>query len=262
MSGGEGLQLDVRVRRGEFALHAALEVAPGEIVGVIGPNGSGKSTLLGTIAGTLPLDGGFVRVGGRDLSRVGSGSRAVSLPRAARRVGLLDQRARLFPHMNAAENVAFGPRAQGMPRAQADALVADWLARVGLEGRGEAREGELSGGEQQRIAIARTLAAGPEALLLDEPFAAIDVESAKELRGLIAAEIGRLGVAAILVTHSPEDIVRLASRVVVLEAGAIAQAGEAAEVFADPATEFAGEFAWRASWRGLTPDAPGGFETP
>lgn len=251
----DGMNIDVRVRRGAFVLTAALRIAPGETVGVIGGNGSGKSTLLGAVAGSIAVEEGVIELGDRTLNRSEPGARPFTAARAVRRVGMLDQRARLFPHMDAAANIEFGPRSQGRSRSELAPIAEGWLARVGLRGRGAAKEGELSGGQQQRVAIARTLAADPAALLLDEPFAAIDVESAKELRGLMAAEIERLGVPAILVTHDPEDLVQLADCVVVLEGGGVSQIGEVAEVFADPATEFAAEFAWRASWRGLAPEA-------
>ncbi|EYT52153.1 molybdenum ABC transporter ATP-binding protein [Leucobacter sp. UCD-THU] len=257
MSGGSGrgiagaLRCRIEVARGDFRLDARFEVSPGEIVAVIGPNGAGKSTLLGAVAGTLPLSAGRVELGGRTLSRREPGSPTTLLPRSARRVGHLDQRARLFPHLDAAANIAFGPRSQRVPRTRAVRVAHDWLERVGLAGRGSAREDELSGGQQQRVAIARTLAADPGALLLDEPFAALDVSSAQDLRRLVADEIRRLGVPALLVTHDPVDLIALADRVLVLEGGRIAQSGAVAEVLSAPATGFAAEFAGRVLVAGV-----------
>lgn len=245
-----GLRCAIEVVRGGFRLEAELAVGAGEIVGIIGPNGAGKSTLLGAIAGTLPLAAGRIELGPRMLSRREPGAPAVDLPRAERRIGHLDQRARLFPHLDAAANIAFGPRAQGLSRRRAAVVAREWLTRVGLADRGAAREGELSGGQQQRVAIARTLAAGPELLLLDEPFAALDVASAQELRRLVAAEIRRLAVPALLVTHDPVDLISLADRVLVLEKGRIAQRGSAAEVLGAPITDFAAEFSGRVLLRG------------
>jgi molybdate transport system ATP-binding protein len=257
VSGGSGrgiagaLRCRIEVARGDFRLDARFEVSPGEIVAVIGPNGAGKSTLLGAVAGTLPLSAGRVELGGRTLSRREPGSPTTLLPRSARRVGHLDQRARLFPHLDAAANIAFGPRSQRVPRTRAVRVAHDWLERVGLAGRGSAREDELSGGQQQRVAIARTLAADPGALLLDEPFAALDVSSAQDLRRLVADEIRRLGVPALLVTHDPVDLIALADRVLVLEGGRIAQSGAVAEVLSAPATGFAAEFAGRVLVAGV-----------
>lgn len=254
MTASKGLLCAVSVRRGDFELDVELAVAPGEILGVIGPNGAGKSTLLGAVAGTLPLEAGRIELDGRLLSAAGGeaeGGRARSLPRAVRRVGLLDQRARLFPHLDAAANIAFGPRARGAARGQARAVALDWLDRVGLPGREGAREGELSGGQQQRVAIARTLASEPRALLLDEPFAALDIASAQGLRALVSREVRALGVPALLVTHDPVDLIALADRVVVLEGGRIAQHGTVAGVLAAPTTPFAAEFAGRVLLRGV-----------
>ncbi|QIM18870.1 ATP-binding cassette domain-containing protein [Leucobacter coleopterorum] len=164
-----GLECTVRVQRGAFVLSAAVRAEPGEVLAVIGANGAGKSTLLGAIAGTHPISRGSVRLGSRVLCSREDSAPAVSLRRAARRVGFLDQRARLFPHLNARANVAFGARAQGVNRRAAEAAAEEWLVRLGLSGRADAKASELSGGQQQRVAIARTLAASPELLLLDEP---------------------------------------------------------------------------------------------
>ena len=245
------LRCAVAVARGNFLLDLSLEVAPGEILGVIGPNGAGKSTLLGAIAGTLPLSSGRIELGGRFLSRSEEGAIEVFLPRSSRRVGHLDQRARLFPHLDAAANIAFGPRSQRMSRSRAASLSREWLERVGLGRRGDARESELSGGQQQRVAIARTLAADPDLLLLDEPFAALDVASAQQLRSLVASEIRRLGVPALLVTHDPVDLIALADRVMVIEEGRIRQLGSTAQVLAAPTTGFAAEFSGRVLLRGI-----------
>ena len=255
MTGGAGGPLDARIRveRGAFALDTALHVAPGEILGLIGANGAGKSTLLGALAGTLSLTSGSIALGGRTLTRI-DGDARVSLPRAARRIGYLDQRARLFPHLDAIANVAFGPRAQGHGRRAAERAAREWLERVGLGDRGSARADQLSGGQQQRIAIGRTLAADPALLLLDEPFAALDVSSSAELRHLLAAEVQRLGVPTILVTHDPVDLIALADRVLVLEAGRIGQLGSVPEVLGAPSTPFAAEFAGRALLHGRASD--------
>jgi molybdate transport system ATP-binding protein len=248
------LSCDVVVVRGPFEMRAELSVAPGEVVGVIGANGSGKSTLLGAIAGTLPISSGSIELGDRTLTRRLPDQKDVMLPRAVRRVGLLDQRARLFPHLDATANIAFGPRAQGRSRHEAESLAETWLDRVGLPDRGSSRETELSGGQQQRVAIARTLASDPQALLLDEPFAALDVTSSQELRSLLGQEIRRLGVPTVLVTHDPVDLIAFADRVIVIEDGRVAQRGTVSEILAAPATEFAAEFSGHALIRGTATD--------
>lgn len=241
-------------------LDAAVQVAPGQMLAVVGANGSGKSTLLGAIAGTLPISNGTVRLGERVLCTRDDGTSAFSLRRANRRIGFLGQRARLFPHLDARANIAFGPRARGVHRRDAEATADEWLARVGLSGRGGARAGELSGGQQQRIAIARTLAADPQLLLLDEPFAALDIASSGELRELVATELRRLQIPAVMVTHDPVDLVTLADHTVVLETGKVAQFGTVAEVLELPATPFAAALTGRVLVRGTV--SSGGLHVP
>jgi len=254
-----GLHCDIAVVRGAFELQLALSVEPGEIVGVIGPNGSGKSTLLGTIAGTVAVGTGDVVLDGRSLSSAAPNQRPVSVARAHRRVGLLDQRARLFPHLDARANIAFGLRANGITRREAEAEASDWLSRVRLAGREHARAAELSGGQQQRVAIARTLAARPEVLLLDEPFAALDVTSSQELRAILVEQIRRLGMPTVIVTHDPIDLIALADRVLVLEGGRVVQEGGVTEILHAPESDFAAEFGGRSLIRGVA-NASGGLD--
>lgn len=240
------LDISVVLRREGFTLDVATQVGPGEILAVIGANGSGKSTLLGAIAGSQRIDSGHVRLGTRVLTRRIAGEPHEFLRRPERRVGLLDQRALLFPHLDARANVAFGPQARGHRRRVAAELADEWLARVGLLGRGGARARDLSGGQQQRVAIARTLAAEPEILLLDEPFAALDVTSRAELRNLIAAEARRLRIPVVIVSHDLLDLIALADHVMVMESGRAAQNGTLSEVLAAPLTPFAAAFTGRS----------------
>jgi molybdate transport system ATP-binding protein len=222
---------------GDFVLDASLRVSPGETLAVLGPNGSGKSTLLQAIAGHLEPTTGFVRVGDRELSRAASRSRyGVALDR--RRVGLLSQHSLLFPHLSALENVAFGPRAQGERAGAARQSAHHWLGRVGLSGSAARRPSALSGGQQQRVALARTLAARPRVLLLDEPFASLDVQSAADMRSLLAERPWPGPLPTVLVTHDPLDAIVLAQRAAVLHAGRIVQQGTTAEVLGHPETPF------------------------
>lgn len=224
------LRVDVRVRRGDFELRAALTARPGEVLAVLGPNGSGKSTLLGAIAGHFPDVAGTVALGERMIP--------ASMPPEQRRIGLLGQRPLLFPHLSALENVAFGPRAQGMDRAAARRLAAGHLETVGVGELARRRPAELSGGQQQRVALARALAARPDALLLDEPFAALDAPSAAQGRRLIGELRDRVAVPLVLVTHDAMDAVVLASRTVVLQGGSVAQHGATAAVLGHPDNAF------------------------
>ncbi len=234
------MAVDLRAHRGDFRMDAAFEVAPGEIVAVIGPNGSGKSTLLDAIAGHLAA-AGRLSIGDRvlDAPPGDAGSpRAIRLPPAERRVALLGQRALLFPHLSVLENVAFGPRAQGVPRAEARRRARTRLEEVGLGAFAPRRPAGLSGGQQQRTAIARALAAAPEALLLDEPFAALDAQTAAQARRLIAAQRDEAGVPIVLVTHDPMDALLLATRTLVMQEGSVVQSGATAEVLGHPRSDF------------------------
>ncbi|MFE6734823.1 ABC transporter ATP-binding protein [Microbacterium sp. NPDC057650] len=232
------LSADFRAHAGAFHVDMALDAAPGEVLAVLGPNGSGKSTLLAALAGHLPIDDGRIALDGRELDGSGAGGRAAGVPPAQRRIGLLGQRPLLFPHLSALENVAFGPRAQGVPRAQARADAGGWLDRVGLGELAGHRPAQLSGGQQQRVALARALAARPAALLLDEPFAALDVETAAQARRLIGEQRDGAGIPLVLVTHDPLDAVVLAARTAIVHDGRIVQQGPTAEVLGHPISTF------------------------
>lgn len=223
------LDVDIRASVGGFTLDAAIAAPAGEVLAVLGPNGSGKSTLLGAIAGHLPAVDGIIRLGDRMLN---------GEPAERRRIGLLGQRAMLFPHLSALENVAFGPRAQGVPLVEARDAAHEWLAQVGLTEFALRRPAQLSGGQQQRVALARALAAKPDALLLDEPFAALDVQTATQARRLISEQRDRIGIPIVLVTHDPMDAVVLASRTVVLHEGRIVQEGQTRDVLGHPNSPF------------------------
>ncbi|WP_224274470.1 sulfate/molybdate ABC transporter ATP-binding protein [Nocardioides lacusdianchii] len=203
---------------------ADVSAAAGEVLVVIGPNGAGKSTLLRAIAGLEP---GRVRVGDEDWT-----DRAV--PR--RRVGYVFQDQSLFPHLSALDNVAFGPRARGLGRREADATARAWLERFGIADLAGRRPRELSGGQAQRVAIARALATDPDVLLLDEPFTGLDVSAQMALRNELGKHLRDFTGVTLLVTHDAIDAVTLADRVLVLDEGRVAQVGPPAEVAAEPRT--------------------------
>ncbi|WP_292851022.1 sulfate/molybdate ABC transporter ATP-binding protein [Microbacterium sp.] len=175
---------------------------------------------------------GRVRAGRAAAGRAAAGR--VHVAPAARGVVLLGQEPRLFPHLTVRENVAFGPRAQGVPAVRARAEADEWLRRVGLPDRGGERPGELSGGQQQRVAVARALATGPEALLLDEPLTSLDPETAGGIRDVLRELLGT----AVVATHDALDAVVLARRLVVVEDGRVVQSGPVREVLAAPATPY------------------------
>ncbi|MBD8141885.1 ATP-binding cassette domain-containing protein, partial [Frigoribacterium sp. CFBP 13605] len=214
-----------------------LEVADGETVAVLGPNGAGKSTLLSLVAGLLRPDHGTARLGDRVLFDVDGRGRGPSLRPHERGVSMLAQDALLFPHLSALDNVAFGPRSTGVPRREAGRRARDWLDRVDATGLAERRPAQLSGGQAQRIAVARALAADPCLLLLDEPMAALDVSVAPALRRTLRDVLADR--TAMIVTHDVLDAYTLADRVVVLDGGRVVDAGPTRAVLDRPTTPFA-----------------------
>lgn len=216
--------------------NVSLSIQPGETVAVLGPNGAGKSTLLGIIAGLLRPDSGHAELDGTPLFRLDGGSR-VWRPPHQRGMALLAQDALLFPHLSVQENVAFGPRSRGASPANARKTADHWLAELDATEFANRRPSQLSGGQAQRVAVARALAANPQLLLLDEPMAALDVDSAPLLRTVLARVLG--GRQAILVTHDVLDAYMLADQVVVIQDGIVVEAGPTATVLGSPRSAFA-----------------------
>ena len=235
--GAAALRAHVVVRRRDFDVRIALEVAAGVTFAVMGRSGAGKSTLLDALAGLTPLDDGEITLDGRVLDRP---PRVRTAP-MHRGVVLLGQDARLFPHLTARENVAFGPRASGVAASIARSSADEWLARVGLPAAGDRRPAQLSGGEQQRVAVARALAAEPLVVLLDEPLVALDAVTASEIRAMLRERLA--GVTTIAVTHDAVDAAALADRLVIVERGRATQEGPVREVLSVPATEVAAKIA-------------------
>jgi len=225
----------VLVRRPPFALDVALHVEAGETVAVLGPNGAGKSTLLSALAGLIPLDEGLVEIDGEVVEEAARGYRRAPPERG---VGVVFQDYLLFPHLSALENVAFGPRSTGTPKADARSRADDWLGRLGLAGMEARRPAELSGGQAQRVALARALCAEPRLLLLDEPMAALDVATRNEVRSRLRGVLQEFAGPALLVTHDPLEAMALADRLIILEEGRVAQEGPAADVARRPATPY------------------------
>ncbi|WP_158600562.1 ABC transporter permease [Tessaracoccus antarcticus] len=215
-----------------------LVVEPGQTVAVVGANGAGKSTLMGLLAGLLNPDEGRLTVGDDVLTDTTTGTH---VPPHQRRVVLLGQRPLLFPHLDVQGNAEFGPRSSGEKHPAA-------IARRALDDAGALQwAGEhatsLSGGQASRVALARALACNPRALLLDEPFAALDVASAPSARTALAQAVRQTGCPTVLVTHDLLDVLALADRIVVLEGGRIVESGTVTEVLSAPASSFAAELA-------------------
>jgi molybdate transport system ATP-binding protein len=223
------------VARDSFTLDVSISAAPGEVLAVLGPNGAGKSTLLRAAAGLLSVDKGRIELDGTVLDDPAAG---VFVVPEARRLGVVFQDHRLFPHLRVLDNVAFGLRSRGVSRTDARAAALQWLRRLGIADLARRRPGRLSGGQAQRVALARALACEPAALLLDEPLAALDVQTRAEVQGELREHLAGFAGPTLLVTHDPIEALLLAARIVVLEQGRVAQQGTPAEITSRPATPY------------------------
>ncbi|VXB77361.1 sulfate/molybdate ABC transporter ATP-binding protein [Aeromicrobium sp. 9AM] len=222
----------------ERDVDVSLEVAAGETVAILGPNGAGKSTVLAAIAGVLRPDSGRATLGDDVLFDLSS---AAWRPAHARGVALLAQDPLLFPHLSVVDNVAFGPRSAGRTRSQSRSTAATWLEAVDAADLADRRPSELSGGQAQRIAVARALAAEPRLLMLDEPMAALDITVVPAVRQLLRRVLADR--TAVIVTHDVLDALLLADRVVVMEGGRIVEQGPTREVLERPRSAFGASIA-------------------
>ncbi|MDA8021092.1 MAG: ABC transporter ATP-binding protein [Thermoanaerobaculia bacterium] len=224
---------EVRVLEG-----LSLEVEEGEVLALLGLSGSGKTTALRLLAGFETPDAGTIHLDGDDLVRV---------PPAKRGVGMVFQHYALFPHMTVAENVAFGLQSQGWRKAKIEERVAEMLRLVDLESYGSRRPAEISGGQQQRIALARALAPEPRLLLLDEPLSNLDPALRERTRSELLLAVRRIGITTVLVTHEQEEAFHLGDRVAVLNQGRLEQVGSPTDLYRRPATRFVASFVGRSS---------------
>ncbi|MCL3995095.1 ABC transporter ATP-binding protein [Streptomyces lavenduligriseus] len=224
-----GLNARLVVDRPAFRLDVTLTAAPGEVVALLGPNGAGKTTALRALAGLTPLTDGHLHLDGTPLEHT---------PPESRPVGVVFQDYLLFPHLSALDNVAFGPRCQGVAKAEARAQAAAWLDRMGLAGHAATKPRRLSGGQAQRVALARALATRPRLLLLDEPLAALDARTRLEVRAGLRRHLAEFEAVSVLVTHDPLDAMVLADRLVVVEHGQVVQQGAPADIARHPRTDY------------------------
>jgi putative spermidine/putrescine transport system ATP-binding protein len=210
-----------------------LEVGRGEFVTLLGPSGSGKTTTLRMIAGFLIQDEGSIEIGGEEMSRV---------PPHRRDVGMVFQNYALFPHMTAAQNIAFPLQMRGVARSEQRVRVAEALEMVKLASYGDRYPRQLSGGQQQRIALARAVVFGPRLLLMDEPLGALD----KKLREALQLEIlhitRRLGATVVYVTHDQEEALVMSDRIAIFDEGRILQLGRGEELYQRPVSLFVAGF--------------------
>jgi iron(III) transport system ATP-binding protein len=220
---------------GQFAAlrGITLSIASGEFVCFLGPSGCGKTTLLRIIAGLERQNAGKVMMAGRDVS---------TLPPSQRNYGIVFQSYALFPNLTVARNVGYGLETRRVAKAQIEARIDELLTLVGLAAHKQKYPAQLSGGEQQRIALARALAPSPALLLLDEPLSALDARVRQSLRHEIRALQRRLGVTTIMVTHDQEEALAMADRIVVMNHGVVEQVGAPVEVYMRPRSPFVARF--------------------
>jgi molybdate transport system ATP-binding protein len=233
------LEVDVRIRRGDFSVEATFDAPSDGTLALLGPNGSGKSTIVAALAGIEPIDEGSILLHGRTLDDVPAGTHVQP---EHRRVGIVFQDLLLFPHLSAVDNVAFPLRAAGAARADARRDAVELLDRLGLPAkRHSARPRDLSGGEAQRVALARALVREPRLLLLDEPTSSLDVQARVLLRPLIRETLAAFTGVRVLVTHDPVEAMTLAGRTVVVEGGRVTQVGTPEDLRRAPRTPYIAE---------------------
>jgi molybdate transport system ATP-binding protein len=227
------LTVDIERRLGSFRLKAAFEAGAG-ITALFGRSGAGKTSVVNAIAGILRPDGGRIVIGGEPMfdSRAG-----IDVPTPRRRIGYVFQEGRLFPHLNVRQNLGYaGLFARGMPASE----LARVVELLGLKDLLERRPGNLSGGEKQRVAIGRALLSAPRLLLLDEPLASLDAHRKNEVLQYIELLRDEIRIPVVYVSHSVEEVVRLADTVVLLSAGEVSAVGAAEEIMGRPDLRAAG----------------------
>ena len=211
----------------------SFEVGRGEFVTLLGPSGCGKTTTLRIVAGLLAPDAGRVILSGSDIT---------DAPPEKRPLNTVFQNYALFPHMNVEKNISYGLRMRGMKKAEWRPKVEEMLRLVQLEGCEKRMPGQLSGGQCQRVAIARTLILQPELLLLDEPLGALDLKLRRQMQVELKDIQKRLGVAFVYITHDQEEALNMSDRIAVMRGGRFEQMGTPEQIYDHPATRFAAEF--------------------
>ncbi|MFD7229214.1 ABC transporter permease [Streptomyces sp. NPDC059881] len=218
-----------------------LDAEPGTTIAVVGPNGAGKTTLLRALLGLTPRAHAELRLGDTDVT---------ALPPHRRGVAWVPQDGALFPHMSALANTAYGLRAHGVPRAEARRSAQEWLDRLGVGHLAHRKPAQVSGGQAQRIALARALAAHPRLLLLDEPLAALDQTTRAHVRHTLRSHLDGFGGVCLIVTHDPVEAVALADRVLVLDEGRALQDAPPTDVTRHPRSPWVARMLGRNAWPG------------
>src|SRR5437764_9634446 len=226
----------------------SLTVDKGEFVSLLGPSGCGKTTTLQMIAGFVEPSAGTILLAGRDLT---------TIKPAQRGLGIVFQSYALFPHMTAAENVAFGLEMRNVPRGERTERVRAALAMVGLDGDEDRHRRRTSGGHQQRVALARALVIKPSVLLLDEPLSNLDAKLREEMQIELRQIQRTIGTTTILVTHDQNEAMSLSDRIVVMSQGRIEQIGTPQETYEKPASAFVSQFLGKTNDFAATIDRTG-----
>lgn len=216
----------------------SLQIEQGEFISLLGPSGCGKTTTLQMIAGFVEPTAGHIILNGRDLNKV---------PANKRGLGIVFQNYALFPHMTAAQNVAFGLEMQGVSKAECGDRVTDTLKLVGLSHLADRYPARMSGGQQQRVALARALVIKPAVLLLDEPLSNLDAKLREEMQLELRSIQRSLGTTTVLVTHDQSEALALSDRIVVMNQGCVEQIAEPLTAYEQPNSEFVGGFLGKAN---------------
>ena len=223
--------------QGAAAFHALsdinLEIRTGEFFTLLGPSGCGKTTLLRVIAGFEQPSAGSLKINGKEVAGLGPNARPVNT---------VFQNYALFPHMTVAQNIGFGLKMLGRPRAEVEATTAEMLKLVKMEAMAGRKPSEISGGQQQRVALARALAPRPRVLLLDEPLSALDLKLRKEMQSELKRLQAETGITFIFVTHDQEEALTMSDRIAVMSAGRILQLGSPHEIYHAPSERFVADF--------------------
>ena len=218
---------------GDGVEHINLDVYEGEIVTFLGPSGCGKSTILRTIGGFLDVTSGDITIDGQSI---------VALPPEKRPTAMVFQSYNLWPHMTIYENLAFGLQLRKVPKDEIKTRITEMLKLVSISGTEKKFPNQLSGGQQHRIAIARSLLLKPSLLLLDEPFSALDAKIRQQMREELKKIQSDLGITVICVTHDQEEAMALSHRIVVMNKGKFEQVGTPTEIYDKPATKYVASF--------------------
>lgn len=232
--------ISVTISYGSFIAvsNVSLKAPKGAFVALLGPSGCGKTTLLRSIAGLVEPKSGEIIINGRPVN---------DIPIHRRNIGMVFQNYALFPHKTVSDNIAFGLKYKGVPKAERIKKVKEALELVRLAHVGDRYPSQLSGGQQQRIAIARAIVTGPDVLLLDEPLSALDANLRADMRAEIRYLQKKTGITTVFVTHDQEEALSLADIVVIMKHGEIVQSGSPEEIYRQPSSRFVAEFLGNAN---------------